>query len=112
MKNLVVFLSVSLLLVAGCALPKPGVSMSMLEQIDKGASHGDVVRVFGSPHYLYSKGNTEFMLYGIDDDGDGKADTRNRIVLMLVDGKLYDKGVDVYGEEREAVVEESPVPTE
>ena len=108
MKKLLQLLFVPLVVIAGCALPKPGVSTSLLEQVDKGAEQQEVVRLFGQPHYRYAKGNTKFLLYGIDEDGDGNADTRNRIVLMFVEGKLYDKGVDVYGEGESTKVEEAP----
>ena len=90
-------LSLALLLgLSGCALPVPGVRKSLLSEVEKGDSRKDVVSVFGNPHYRYGKGNTEFYLYGWDEDGDGRADTKNRLVLMLVDGKVYDKGIEDY----------------
>lgn len=94
MKVLPLLLVAVLLGISGCALPVSGVSKSLLDQIAKGDSRNDVVRVFGRPPYRYHKGNTEFYLYNWDEDGDGRADSRNRLVVMMVEGRVYDKGVE------------------
>ena len=94
MKTLLLTLVVLSLGLAGCAISQPGVHSSLLDQVSKGDSRKDVVGVFGRPHYRYSKGNTEFLLYGWDADGDGKADSKERLVLMMVEGKLFDKGTE------------------
>ena len=82
------------LVLGGCALPVPGVRKSLLDDINMGDSHREVLRVFGHPHYRYSKGNTEFLLYCVDENGDGRADSDQRVVVMLVGGKVYDKGLE------------------
>lgn len=70
----------------------PGISNDLLTNIEKGDSRKDVVNALGRSHYRYKKKNVEFLVYGWDEDGDGKADVENRLVVMLVDGKVYDVG--------------------
>jgi len=79
-------------LAAGCATYEPGISQDLLAKIKKGDSRKDVIRTLGRAHYRYKKKNVEFLEYGWDEDGDGKADVENRLVVMLVDGQVYEVG--------------------
>lgn len=94
MRSLVVSTILLALVATGCQTSPPGISPGLLDQVSEGDSRKDVINALGSSHYRYKRKNVEFLMWGMDKDDDGKADVSQRIVVVLVDGEVFDSGTE------------------
>lgn len=94
MRSLVVTTFLLALVFTGCQTAPPGINPGLLDRVSEGDSRKDVIGALGSSHYRYKRKNVEFLMWGLDKDSDGKADVGERIVVVLVDGEVFDSGVE------------------
>lgn len=94
MKSLLVSSLLCALALTGCQTSPPGISPELLDRVSEGDSRKEVIKKLGSSHYRYKRKNVEFLMWGQDENNNGKADVGPRIVVVLVDGEVFDSGVE------------------